>query len=96
MERDRGQGLFSFRGDVGEPLSLARSKGFRCGVSSCSRRPGSRESCSRVHGVSDGPAFDAGGLERRRVLLGDQILAMFESVMEVANAPGDAAVGWFA
>ena len=34
--------------------------------------------------MNNGPAFDAGGLERRRLLLGDQILAMFESVMEVA------------
>jgi hypothetical protein len=65
----------------------------------CRRVQGDLDPESRARGsmgVSDGPAFDAGGLERRRVLLGDQILAMFESVMEVANAPGDAAVGWFA
>ena len=80
MERDRGQGWFSFRRMLREPLSLARRKDFRSGLSLCSRRPGCRDSCSRVHGVSDGPAFNAGGLERRRVLLGDQVLAMFESV----------------
>jgi hypothetical protein len=76
--------MFSFRVNAGEPLSLARRKGFRRGFvvfkatwiqKVVLERPWRRNSA----------AFDAGGLKRRRLLLGDQILAMFESVMEVAT-----------
>jgi len=69
---------------LGGLLSLALCKGFCCGPKSCSTETRGRNCHSSFHEASDAAAVRVGSLLRRQALLGDQILAMFESVMEVA------------